>query len=253
MSPTPSAAESSLIDFLRPRLHRKLQPLFDQSNRCLPILQATCQQIMSLMGPDSSAVSLARIISRDHGLTCKVLQVANSIAYRLQQMITSVPHAVSWLELDTARSLVAAAHLVEQLKHWPERQQQLRTLIAKSLLSATSASELGAVLEYPQAGQLFTAALLYSVGDLTIAYQEPDLYQALQTIPETIAAADRVSAEIHLIGVPCLTLARALAQEWKLPGSLIELFAVTRELRPARWQSGRQTFQRVCHRCDPPR
>jgi HD-like signal output (HDOD) protein len=133
------------------------------------------------MGPDSSAVSLARIISRDHGLTCKVLQVANNIAYRLQQMITSVPHAVSWLELDTARSLVAAAHLVEQLKHWPERQQQLRTLIAKSLLSATYASELGAVLEYPQAGQLFTAALLYSVGDLTIAYQEPDLYQALQT------------------------------------------------------------------------
>ncbi|TKS60754.1 MAG: GAF domain-containing protein [Nitrospira sp.] len=123
MSSLLSAVESALVDSIRSRLHQKLQPLFDHTNRCLPILQSTCQQIMNLMGPNSSADSLAQIISRDHGLTCKVLQVANGIAYSPQQTIASVPHAVSWLGLDTVRSLVAAAHLVEQLQHWPERQQ----------------------------------------------------------------------------------------------------------------------------------
>lgn len=109
-----SAVESALVESIRSRLHQKLQPLFDQTNRCLPILQSTCQQIKNLMGPNSSADSLAQIISRDYGLMCKVLQVANSIAYSPQPTIASVPHAVSWLGLDTVRSRVAAAHLVEQ-------------------------------------------------------------------------------------------------------------------------------------------
>ena len=46
MSSLSTAVESALVESIRPRLHQKLKPLFDQSNRCLPILQSTCQQIM---------------------------------------------------------------------------------------------------------------------------------------------------------------------------------------------------------------
>lgn len=162
----PLATDSTLIQSIRPRLHPKLRPLFDESSRCLPILQSTCQQILNDTNQQSSLDNLVQLISRDHGLTCKVLQVANSIAYSPQQTIVAIPHAVSWLGLDTVRTLVAAAHLVEQLKHWPARQQELRTLIAKSLVAATYASEFGRALNYPQPGQLFTATLLYSIGDL---------------------------------------------------------------------------------------
>lgn len=72
-----------------------------------------------------------------------MLQVINSIAYSPQQMITSVPHAVSWLGYNTIRALVAAGHLVEQLQIWAMRQKEFQSLIAKSLLSATFANELG--------------------------------------------------------------------------------------------------------------
>jgi HD-like signal output (HDOD) protein len=237
MSSLSTTVESVLIESIRPRLHRKLQPLFDQSNRCLPILQSTCQQIMNLMDTNSSnAENLAKIISRDHGLTCKVLQVANSIAYSPQQTIASVPHAVSWLGLDTVRSLVAAAHLVEQLNHWPERQQSLRRLIAKSLIAATFAGELGAAMECAWPGQLFTGALLYSIGDLAIAYQAPEIHQAVQVIhAKTKVAAERASEEIRMVGIPRLTLARALARMWKLPEDLIDLFGMTSELPVGRW------------------
>ncbi|UVT19247.1 MAG: HDOD domain-containing protein [Nitrospira sp.] len=240
------AAESALIDSIRPCLHRNLKPLFDESSRCLPILQSTCQQILSHMGPHSNAVSLARVISRDHGLTCKVLQVANSIAYSPQQTIVSVPHAVSWLGLDTVRSLVAAAHLVEQLRHWPVRQHEFRTLIAKSLISATYACELGMAIEYPQPGQLFTAALLYSIGDLAIAYQDPDLFEALQAISRKAKLpAECVLQETQLLGIPRLTLAQALARMWKLPDDLIELFSRPGELVMGRWPSGFPTYRGV--------
>jgi HDOD domain len=184
------------------------------------------------------------VISRDHGLTCKVLQVANSIAYSPRQTIGAISHAVSWLGLDTVRALVAAAHLVEQLQHWPARQQELRTLIAKSLVSATYASELGRAINYPQPSQLFTAALLYSIGDLAIAYQDPDLFEALQaTSRKAKQPAERVSQETRLIGIPRLTLARALARLWKLPDHLVDLFDGAGELPVGRWQSLPQTYR----------
>ncbi len=241
-----AATESAFIDSVRSRLHQRLSPLVDESSRCLPILQSTCQQILNHMGPQSNAASLARVISRDHGLTCKVLQVANSIAYSPQQTIVSVPHAVSWLGLDTVRSLVAAAHLVEQLQHWPVRQHEFRTLIAKSLLSATYACELGMAIGYPQPGQLFTGALLYSIGDLAIAYQDPDLFLALQAISKkTNQPAECVLHETHLIGVPRLTLAHALAHMWKLPDDLIDLFRHSEESPMEHWQSGLQTYRGI--------
>lgn len=246
MSSSSTAVESALVESIRPRLHQKLKPLFDQSNRCLPILQSTCQQVMNVMGPNSNANSLAQIISRDHGLTCKVLQVANSIAYSPQQTIASVPHAVSWLGLDTVRSLVAAAHLVEQLSQWPERQQLVRRLIAKSLIAATVAGELGASMEYAQPGQLFTGALLYSIGDLAIAYQAPEIHQAVQAIQaKPKSGADRVIEETRLIGIPRMALAQALAKIWNLPEDIIELFGLTGEQPVSRWQSGQQTYQGV--------
>lgn len=246
MSSLSTAVESALVESIRPRLHQKLKPLFDQSNRCLPILQSTCRQIMNMMGPNSNANSLAQIISRDHGLTCKVLQVANSIAYSPQQTIASVPHAVSWLGLDTVRSLVAASHLVEQLNHWPERQQLLRRLIAKSLIAATVAGELGAAMEYSQPGQLFTATLLYSIGDLAIAYQAPEIQQAVQAVhAKPKVGVDRTLEETRIIGIPRMALTQALGKIWNLPEELIELFGLTNEQTVGRWQSGQQTYQGV--------
>jgi HD-like signal output (HDOD) protein len=246
MTSSSTAMESVFIDSIRPRLHQKLKPLLDESSSCLPILQSTCQQILNHMGPQSNAVTLALVISRDHGLTCKVLQVANSIAYSPQQTIVSVPHAVSWLGLDTVRSLVAAAHLVEQLQHWPVRQQEFRSLIARSLIAATYASELGMAIGYPQPGQLFTGALLYSIGDLAIAYQDPDLFLALQAISRTTKRpSECVLQETRLIGVPRLTLAQALAHMWKLPDDLIELFRHPEEQPMEHWQSGIHTYRGI--------
>ena len=111
MSPSPPASESALAASIRPRLHVTLQSLFNQSNPCLPALEKTCQKILSLAGGMTGADRLAQLVSRDPGLTCKVLQVANSIAYSPQQVISSVPHAVTWLGLDTVRSIVTAAQL----------------------------------------------------------------------------------------------------------------------------------------------
>lgn len=243
MSTSPLASESAVAASIRPRLHAKLQPLFNQSSPCLPALEKTCQKILSLAGGVTGADRLAQLVSRDPGLTCKVLQVANSLAYSPQQIITSVPHAVTWLGLDTVQSIVTAAQLVEQLHEFPDRQHVVSGVIARALVAAVHANELGMAIEYPSPNQPFICGLLYSIGDLAIANQAPDLYRSLRSIPMTVRTqAAQVIEETQLLGVPKHRLAQALAQMWVLPPYFADLYSTDEENTEARWQTSRQAL-----------
>lgn len=244
MSISSALPESALAASLRPRLRAPLQPLFDQGNPCLPALEKTCQKILTLAGGMTGADRLAQLVSRDPGLTCKVLQVSNSIAYSPQQVITSVPHAVSWLGLDTVRSIVTAAQLVEQLHEWPDRRRLISGVIARALVAAVHANELGAAMDYPSPAQLFSCGLLYSIGDLAVATQAPELYRSLRAIPSKAhTPAERVMEETALLGVPKIRLAQALAQLWMLPPYLVDLYASEPDLSAGRWQTSRQALK----------
>lgn len=239
----PIIAEPVHTASIRPLLHGKLGSLFDQANPCLPALEKTCQRILSLAGGATGADQLANLISRDPALICKVLQVANSIAYSPQHVISSVPHAVTWLGLDTVRSIVTVTQLVEQLHVWPDRQQVVSGVIGRALMAAVHANELGKAINQASFSQLFSSSMLYSIGDLAIAYQDPDLYGALRRIPRTAKAKPgQIIEETRLLGVPKSRLAQALAQTWVLPAPIVELFSVRLEDLEGRWQSGRQAF-----------
>ncbi len=249
MSISSSASESVLASALRPRLHSALQPLFNQSNPCLPALEKTCQKILSLADSMTSADRLAQLVSRDPGLTCKVLQVSNSVAYSPQQVITSVPHAVSWLGLDTVRSIVSAAQLVEQLHQWPDRQRVVSGIIARALVTAVHANELGMAIEYPSPTQLFSCALLYSIGDLAIANQAPEVFKELRAASfQARTPAARVAEETRLLGVPRYRLAEALAQLWVLPPYLQEVFA-TGQIPEGRWHTSKHSLKGLVEGC----
>lgn len=243
MPSSPVAPSPSLASTIRPLLHPRLAPLFEQANPCLPALERTCQKILSLSGTVTGADQLAALIGRDPGLTCKVLQVANSIAYSPQHVISSIPHAVTWLGLDTVRSMVAITQLVEQLHEWPDRQQLVSGVIGRALMAAVHANELGVAIEHASLGQLFSSTLLYSIGDLAVAYQAPDLYQAVRSLSYSPRSrSERALDETKILGVPKLRLAKALGEMWTLPDHVTELFALDLEEIEGRWHSGRQTF-----------
>ena len=250
MSLPPASSDSTLAASLQSRVHPSLQPLCSQASPSLPALEQTCQKILSLTGGSTSADRLSQLISRDPALTCKVLQVANSIAYSPQQMITSIPHAVTWLGLDTVRAIVDAAQLVEHLKQWPDRHQLVSGVIARALAAAVHAIELGMAIEYPSQSHLFSRTLLYSIGDLAIANQDANLYRALRSLPLTVKTpADRAAKELALLGIPKLRLAQALAQMWSLPPDLVELFSSAHERLTGRWQTSQHVLKGLVTGC----
>jgi len=230
-----SVVDSDVSNEICAQVHAQLRPLFDPQANSIPVLRATCQKILNISGDTSSPDALAQVVSRDPGLTCKVLQIANGIAYSPQHTITSVTHAVAWLGLDTVRTLVATVQLMEQLEHQPDRRPLLGRLIAKALFSAAHASELGGAMNYPHPGQLFSAGLLYSFADLVIAYQTPDLFQAL-------TAAQTPDDEAKILGVSRARFAIALAQTWILPAGLMDLLGTSTPIAKTRWQTNQQLF-----------
>lgn len=133
---------------------------------------------------------------------------------------------------------------MEQLHEFPDRQHVVSGVIARALVAAVHANELGMAIDYPLPSQLFSCALLYSIGDMAVANHAPDLYRALRAIPTTVRTqAAQVIEETQLLGVPKLRLAQALAQLWALPPHLIELYSSDEETSDARWQTSRQTLK----------
>lgn len=93
---------------------------------------------------------------------------------------------------------------------------------------------------------MFTSALLYSIGDWAIAYQDPALFEALEAISRKFTNPDtRILQEKRLIGIPRLTLAQALGQMWMLPDKLIALFRTHDALPTGRWNGGFATYRGI--------
>ncbi|BCA55187.1 signal transduction protein with HDOD/GAF domains [Nitrospira sp. KM1] len=241
--------EPGLVTAVRTHVHENLKSLFDSANPCLPALEKTCQKILSLAGGLTGADELAQLVSRDPALTCKVLQVANSIAYSPHHVINSVPHAVTWLGLDTVRSIVTAAQLVEQLHDMPERQQLVGDIIGRALVVAVHANELGAAVNHSATHQLFGSAMLYTVGDLAIAYQAPTLYRSILSVSSSPLGVSRESEEIKVIGVSRRRFTQALAHIWGLPGHINQLFAADVDGLHGHWHGDRETFQGLIIGC----
>ncbi|CAI4030161.1 HDOD domain-containing protein [Nitrospira tepida] len=228
---------------IREALHPDLQPLFYRHSCGLPALQATCRTILRQADDRSNADDLSRIVRLDPGLTCKILQLANSVAYSPAQPITSIPHAVTWLGQDIVRALVATTSLVEQLKEWPERHELVTALIVKGLYTAAYATEIEAAMQVPPRGGLFSAALLYSLGDLAIAYQAPLLWHALSAAAlRGLEAGAQGREETGILGATKRQVAVALAEHWKLPADFGLLLGTPPGLPSSRWRTESEEF-----------
>ena len=85
---------------------------------CLPTLPALYQQLTEELRKENSSMErIGEIISRDIGMTTKILQLVNSAFFGLSQSISSPAEAVMYLGLSTVRSLVLSIQVFSQFKN----------------------------------------------------------------------------------------------------------------------------------------
>lgn len=194
----------------------------------LPALPALHAQLTDeLNRNDSSIERVAEIISRDIGMTTKMLQLVNSAFFGLPQTIASVSDAVLYLGLTTVRALVLSAKVFSQYDGKTVAGFSITTLEGHCWRAATLARRIARTEGGDQkiADQCFLAGLLHDAGQLILAGGLPEQYgHVLETARREKQAL--WEAERAEFGTTHAEVGAYLLGLWGLPNPVVEAVAL---------------------------
>ncbi|MDJ0621604.1 MAG: GGDEF domain-containing protein [Desulfocapsaceae bacterium] len=142
----------------------------------IPSPPAIAIQILDTVQNEESSVNdLVRIISADPALTGKLLKVANSNFYSLQNNITSVDRAISVLGTEVIKNIALSFVITSQLSEDGESSFNIDFFWRRSITSAVAAELLKKATNL-QNDAMFVTALLQDIGILLLYMSKQDEY-----------------------------------------------------------------------------
>jgi len=181
------------------------------------------RSLQQLLSPDfvarADSTQLADLVMAEPLIAAKVLGAVNSSRYRLEKPIAHLGQAVTFLGMNTVRSICLQYMLAEAFKPGlASAQRAFDTLWASCSRASELAVHLGKAMNLPQQAALATQVVLGFVGQLAAASLLPagHLQQWLE--------ADRIGRtelEQELLGLNASELGLLLMQNWSLPAALI--------------------------------
>jgi HD-like signal output (HDOD) protein len=156
--------------------------------------------------------AIADIVERDPALSVRVLQLANSVHYRVGRPVSSVRSAVRYVGLRTLRALALSTQVFGALDPSLLLTEPLRSLQDRSLLKAQLAQEW--VSESQRAEEAFTIALLLDVGQIVLACCCRDSFQMAISQPEL---------ERQHCGVTHAEVGAYFLALWGMPASMVDI------------------------------
>jgi HD-like signal output (HDOD) protein len=184
-----------------------------------------------LRSEDASLERIARIVSKDAGMTAKVLQLANSAFMGVRCEVSNPTQAVTLIGTEMVRALVLAVHVFSQFEDHQGAAPHLTALWEHSIAVGGLAQRIAAVEKSAKGlvDESFTAGLLHDIGKLVLLAQMSKEYGAiLEKVkePRTLASAER-----EKFGCTHADLGAYLMSVWGLPQPLIH--AVSFHDRPS--------------------
>ncbi|VAX12482.1 HD domain protein [hydrothermal vent metagenome] len=185
-------------------------------------LPEVCLRVNEMMeDPATSAKALGQVISRDTGLTARLLKIVNSSFYGFPSKIETVSRAVTVIGLRELRGLVLAASAVETFSKIPTEVLNRVHFWRHSVYCGVVAQLVAEECKVLHSERLFVAGLLHDIGKLIIAHRLPE---QMKTIKERVATEQRFDYEIEQqeLGFDHADVGGALLREWKMPPTLCD-------------------------------
>ena len=176
-------------------------------------------------------------IRKDAGLTAKILQVANSPAYRQWNQITDLRRMLIILGLTNVRSIVTTCAIHQFFSSFSnEFTCNIQFIWLRALYCAQLAERLAKLTGYSKPGEAFLAGLLHQIGMLLFLLNREQEYLPLldryYTDPPNF-----LNLEQNLMQVTHCELGAALVNSWKLDSFIADAIefqhAATEELLSA--------------------
>jgi HD-like signal output (HDOD) protein len=208
--------------------------LADEALQCLvsrmetlPGLPTTYTRIVNtLKDPACSIQQVGEIISRDIGMTAKILQLVNSAFYGIARHVSGPVEAAVYLGLDTIRALVLTIGLFSDFEKCGMSDRIVQDIYSHSMKTGSLAREiaLSVAMGREQADGAFMAGLLHDLGKLVLAYNMPKTYgKLLKQFLEKGGAMQE--AEVKFLGTTHGQVGSYLIGLWGLPHSIVEAVA----------------------------
>lgn len=195
--------------------------------KSIPSLPGMYHEIMAeLRSEDASLERIAKIVSKDAGMTAKVLQLANSAFMGVRYEVSNPTQAVTLIGTEMVRALVLSVHVFSQFEDRQGAAPYLTALWEHSIAVGCLAQHIAAGEKCGKAlvDESFTAGLLHEIGKLVLLAQVPKEYGAiLDTVKGK--SASLASAERERFGCTHADLGAYLMSIWGLPHPLIHAVA----------------------------
>jgi HD-like signal output (HDOD) protein len=214
----------SMRDLLEnPRLKALISGL-----KSIPSLPVVYDELMAeLQSEDSSTARVGTIISKDAGMTAKILQIANSAFLGLRCHISNPAQAVCMIGMDMVRALVVSVHVFSQFEGQPSVSARWQDLWEHSVAVATLAKKIAASQKAIKivTEDSFTAGLLHDVGKIILLAEMPGEYGAIidRLTDTSLSLAD---LEREKFGCTHADVGAYLIGLWGLPHSLTQAVGV---------------------------
>lgn len=190
----------------------------------LPFSPEVLKKLFVQTGNNSMASmeEVGETLSKDQGLTTRILSLANSAYYGLQAEVQSVPRAAAVLGMAEIRNIVLALGVngitgrysipddFDLASYW--KHQFLVGMIAK---------ELSRMTDVGKPDNMFTVGLLHDVGKLVTALRRPEDWEAISELAEE-RDIPYPEAEEQYWGMDHAVIGALMLKSWDLPDDLVE-------------------------------
>lgn len=193
----------------------------------LPSLPSLYTEVVEeVNSPSGSLRKVGEIISKDVGMSAKILQLANSAAFGLPGHIASPAKAVLLLGLETIKSLILSVKIFSQFDQAAVPGLSIASLWNHSIATAIIARSLATQhdMEQKKIDEAFMAGLLHDVGKLILLDRFPQKAGEI-AILQNSRGYRPWRAEQKIIGTTHAQVGAYLMGIWGLSESIVEAIA----------------------------
>jgi len=186
----------------------------------LPSLPTIAIQLLDLTRDENVRLQeIARLVQHDPALTAKILRTVNSPYYGLSKPCPTILRAITYLGLDTVKSLVLSFSLVDLTKQW-EDGFDLVDFWRRALYSAAVVRRITTLSGACDPDEAFAAALMQDIGMIALHAAAPTPYRFI--LAQTARDHHRLPAvERNAFGIDHAEVGAALGRRWRLPPEMV--------------------------------
>jgi putative nucleotidyltransferase with HDIG domain len=190
----------------------------------LPSIQA--ELVTELHSETCSMQRIGEIVSRDVGMTAKLLQLVNSSFFGLPHRVSTAAQAVQYLGVETVRALIFSYQAISTYEQKVPKDFSLTALWKHSLQVGLTARNIASKesTNGHTVNDAWTAGLLHDIGKLMLASAAPHKWKLVEELAEIHGKPIWV-AEKSIFGASHAEVGACLLRLWGLPDGIVEAVA----------------------------